>query len=530
MMARTLHQAIFIILGGALCASVIAMSGSFIAHAQEDTIVYPVAELGNCENKSACKQYCAGTEHIEACIAFAEVHGLMKKEEAEVAKKFAHSMQENGGPGGCSDVGSCRAYCENIEHIEECLAFAEANGHSDSDVEEGKKVAAFLKSGGTLPGGCTSRQSCEAYCSEADHMDECIAFAERAGLEMHEPDGRPLSIEQMKKVRDLMKNGETPGACRSREQCESYCEDPEHAEQCLAFAERAGFMPKEEIERARTMMRDGGPGGCRGRAQCEEFCRNPENQEACMQFAVEHGMMPPQDMERMKEMRRQFEEHGMGGGAHGDEQHAGGGEEVSGHGQGGGPPGIGDCVREKMTQIIASGGMPNEGVAQDMVRDCMEQSGYKGGGPPGASQPRHEGEFDGKGDCGSEEECKKMFEHGPNTNGPRDGMQYQQQFNDEMRKQMEKRMQEEYQKHLQGQGDQNHPPPPPQGSEPQQPPPEGNPPPPPNEPPPPPPPPPQNEQQPLPPPPPPAPQTNSQKFNAMVASALTALFALYGAR
>ena len=357
-----------ILLGGVLISSlIIVASGAIAAIAQENTITFPVAELGNCTDKASCKAYCNDSEHITECIAFAEAHGLMKKEEATIAKKFAQTIKTQGGPGGCTDPQSCKAYCENIEHIEECIAFADSSGHADADVEEGRKVAKFIKTGGQMPGGCTSRQSCEAYCSSGDHMEECIAFAEGAGLEIREPDGRQISIEQIKKVHAMMKGGETPGGCKSKQECESFCENPDNSEQCLSFAERAGFMPQEEIARARKMMQNGGPGGCRGRDACESFCRNPENQEQCMAFAEESGMMRPEDGQRMREMRATFEQ-GM--------------QQMGPRGENGGPggpgPGIGNCVREKITSIMTSGGVPNQGIMQGVVQECMAQTGNPG--------------------------------------------------------------------------------------------------------------------------------------------------------
>ncbi|MBI4068046.1 hypothetical protein HY413_01390 [Candidatus Kaiserbacteria bacterium] len=359
-MTTTRYIPHLILLGGVLTAVSIITGFMFAAHAQENTITFPVAELGNCTDKASCKAYCNDSEHITECIAFAEAHGLMKKEEAVVAKKFAQTIKTQGGPGGCTDPQSCKAYCENIEHIDECISFAEASGHTDPDVAEGKKVAAFIKSGGSMPGGCTSRQRCEAYCSDFEHSDECLAFAEEAGLEIREPDGRKVDIAQIKKIHALMKSGETPGGCTSRDQCEAFCENPDNAEQCLTFAERAGFMPHEEIARARKMMQEGGPGGCRGRVACEAYCTNPENQEACMAFAEENGMMRSEDAQRMREMRATFEQG------------------VQQEGPKGRGAGIGNCVREKITGIMSSGGVPNQGIMQEAVQACMSQTGDPG--------------------------------------------------------------------------------------------------------------------------------------------------------
>lgn len=436
MFSLTRHAPHFILGAGIFCASaILILSGAIPVRAQEDAITYPIAELGNCESKQACRAYCEGTEHMTACIAFAEKHGLMKKEEATVAKKFAKTLEKGGGPGGCTDHQSCRTYCEDISHIEECIAFAEQHGHEDADVSEGKKVAAFIKSGGQMPGGCTSRQKCEAYCSDFEHSDECLAFAERAGLEIRESDGRKIDIEQIKKIQALMKSGETPGGCKSREQCEEFCENPDNADQCLAFAERAGFMKSDEIESARAMMKNGGPGGCKGRKQCEEFCRNPENQEACFAFAQEHGMMRPEDAERMKGMRESLDQ-----GAHGV------------------PPGMGTCMREKIMATMSGGEPPDKTVMEAAMQECM--SAMK----DVDLQLEHGERFDSRDPRDkiekmegmptkeemmnmSEEERKTFFEKRGGNRGERRGgeddkkefdQRHKEQYQDEMRKQMEK--------------------------------------------------------------------------------------------
>lgn len=61
-----------------------------------------------------------------------------------------------------------------------------------------------------------------------------------------------------------MKRGETPGGCRSREECEAFCFQEVNMETCMEFAVKNGMMKQEEIE---LFKKTGGkgPGGCRGR-------------------------------------------------------------------------------------------------------------------------------------------------------------------------------------------------------------------------------------------------------------------------
>ncbi|MBI2010811.1 MAG: hypothetical protein HYS89_01065 [Candidatus Colwellbacteria bacterium] len=260
----------------------------------KDDIIFPVAELGDCRSESDCRAYCDRTENIRACIAFAKKHNLMSSSEAERALRFAQ-IAEQGGPGGCRSKDECKTYCDNPNNIEACLAFAEEHGlMPPQEVAEAKKVAAALRAGATLPGNCKSKEECRAYCADSAHADECLAFAEKAGFISSE------EAAKAKKFLPLMARGETPGGCKSKEECESYCSNSEHFDECVAFAEKAGFITAAEAERAKQAGRTG-PGGCQSKEECETFCNQPENRETCFKFAADHDLIEPEKIQEMKE-------------------------------------------------------------------------------------------------------------------------------------------------------------------------------------------------------------------------------------
>jgi hypothetical protein len=62
-------------------------------------ITFPVAELGNCADKAACKAYCDDAANLDECVAFASSRGLMNKDESDKAKNFAKTIKGGGGPG-----------------------------------------------------------------------------------------------------------------------------------------------------------------------------------------------------------------------------------------------------------------------------------------------------------------------------------------------------------------------------------------------------------------------------------------------
>ena len=283
-----------------IISAIVVLTVSFLVFSStlatsKDDIVFPIAELGNCASKQQCRAYCDEPENILACIGFAEKHNLMSEEEIRIAKKFS-AIKE--GPGRCASHDSCEAYCNDISHMDECIAFAEEhNIMPENELEEAKKVQAALATGATLPGGCTNKDQCEAYCEDSNHMEECIVFAETAGFIP------PDELENAKKALSAIKKGIKPPSCRGEKECDVYCAEAEHFDECVTFAEAAGFMSTDEAKMVRKTGGKG-PGDCKGREECEAFCEDPTHQDECFNFAQEHGLVPEEDMHKMEEGRQ----------------------------------------------------------------------------------------------------------------------------------------------------------------------------------------------------------------------------------
>ena len=263
-----------------------------------ENIQFPVPELGNCGNETECRSYCDNANNAKECFAFAKKYNLISEEVAkEAADKF---LNVKNGPGGCNSGASCEEYCSNIDRLDECITFAEETGYySPDELTEARKFQELVKSGAQFPGGCTDRNSCEIYCSDATHMEECLNFAETSGFMPQE------EIDEARKFMKLMQEGESPGGCNSKEQCENYCSEEGNIEECIAFAEKAGVMTTEEADMARKVGGKG-PGGCKSKIQCEVYCE--ENSEKCFNFAQEHGLINESDLEKMREGMKQFRE------------------------------------------------------------------------------------------------------------------------------------------------------------------------------------------------------------------------------
>lgn len=202
-------------------------------------IVFPVAELGGCQSETECKTYCDNPDNYSACFAFAKKHNLLEgpladKSEKEL-EKFAQVMNE-GGPGGCQSQRECDAYCDDIDNINECVTFAERHDlMPPSELDEAKKVMSALARGVKMPGGCTNKKTCEAYCFGSGgaeeggfiegHMDECVRFGLEAGF---------MGEKEAKMVR--LTKGRGPGGCRGPE-CDDFCDEPKNREVCGLFLE-----------------------------------------------------------------------------------------------------------------------------------------------------------------------------------------------------------------------------------------------------------------------------------------------------
>lgn len=260
-------------------------------------INFPIPELGNCASKSDCKSYCDKPSNVDACLAFAEKNDLMPKEELAMARKFMASGGK--GPGGCTGKDSCESYCNDIANIDECVAFAETSGiMPPKELEEAKKVQAAIKRG-VKPPACGGKKACDSYCEEPSHIEECISFASEAGFMS------PEEQANAQKMIQAIKNGVKPLPCKGKEECDEYCGQEQNIEMCVAFAEAAGFMSKDDASMARK-TRGKGPGNCKGKAECDAFCNNPNNEEICFNFGKDNGLIPPEELQKMEEGKKQF--------------------------------------------------------------------------------------------------------------------------------------------------------------------------------------------------------------------------------
>ncbi len=135
-------------------------------------------------------------------------------------------------------------------------------------------------------GNCASRIECRAYCQETENRDTCIAYAKQRGF-YREPD-RAAKIK-------LVEYAQQQLGCTSREQCHTFCQMEENKDKCREFLQKNGLernAPKTSdgtvLRKAQELL------GCDSAESCREFCQNDENRERCINFARQTGLKSSQ--------------------------------------------------------------------------------------------------------------------------------------------------------------------------------------------------------------------------------------------
>lgn len=365
----------YILFFGAVFVTVIfglnRLSAVLAQDIDDSGVTYPIEELGDCGDKQECKSYCDISANQEKCLDFAESNGMMKKQDVEKAKSVLKLAEEGiDTPGGCKGEQECEAYCDDTSHLDECVSFAEKAGIMSS--EEVKMVKA---TGGVGPGGCKGKKACDAYCESEANLDECIGFASQHGLMTEQ------EAEMVKKTK-----GKGPGGCASKESCDAYCQQESNFESCLEFGHEYGMMTDEEYETAKKMgpkmMNQGGPGGCKNKEECDAFCGQEANFETCVEFGHENGLMSDEEYETAKKMGPAAMQGGPGGCKEKEECEAFCNEPTN--------------AEECLTFAIESGMMSQEEI------DQMKEGGFMA---PPQDMIGPGGEFIGPGGCKTQEEC-----------------------------------------------------------------------------------------------------------------------------
>ncbi len=208
-----------------------------IIAAKDSGVPFP----GNCNTRQRCLKYCEAPANAIECVNFAEAAGFISKEEAAQARKYIPLIQQGVTPGKCDTKERCEAYCQDPANALECMEFAvKYEVLPAGELEILKKILPFMRAG-TMPGGCRSKDECEAYCTADGHFEECLEL------------GLALGVIKQDEVELIRKSGgKGPGGCRSKEACEAFCHKPENQKECTDFAVKIGLITEEEAEQAQA--------------------------------------------------------------------------------------------------------------------------------------------------------------------------------------------------------------------------------------------------------------------------------------
>lgn len=237
---------------------------------------------GGCDSRESCDAFCQQPVNMNVCLDFAVQDGFMTQAEADKIKRFQVRHQQ-------------RRQRRQEQH-------REPPRPEEPDINEEKASRAIEKFGG--PGGCSNMDECDNFCSTMGNEEICMNYAMEHGL------FKPEEAERMKKMMTM----EGPGGCIGRE-CEFYCETPEHQLECMEFAYQEGFMEEEEYQEAKKFMEATGgtgigPGGCQGQ-ECEAYCDDPAHQDECFEFFKNAGMIDPEEIEMIEMMKQREMEMDM---------------------------------------------------------------------------------------------------------------------------------------------------------------------------------------------------------------------------
>src|SRR3989338_9402808 len=118
-------------------------------------------------------------------------------------------------------------------------------------------------------GNCKNEEDCLRYCEDRNGLERvksCISFAKRYELLS------PAELKEAEYYVFTLGVTKGPGECRNQKECDLYCENTTHFNECLDFAEKYALSSPEEIVEGRKIAKALGevadlPGGCKTKSE-----------------------------------------------------------------------------------------------------------------------------------------------------------------------------------------------------------------------------------------------------------------------
>jgi len=218
---------------------------------------------------------------------------LLQPQEQKMPGDIKYPISELGN---CSSKANCKVFCDNSKNADACLTFATKYKLLSS--EELAAAKKFSDNGMIGPGGCKGQAECDQYCGNSIHMEECMTFAEENGMMTDQ------QLQDSQKMLTAIKKGIKPPTCSGPEQCNTYCSSSEHMAECMTFNLEAGLVPdnqKEQTQKTLDALKKGiKPPACHGPQECDTYCSSSEHMAECMTFSLEAGLVPADQKVQMQ--------------------------------------------------------------------------------------------------------------------------------------------------------------------------------------------------------------------------------------
>lgn len=191
-------------------------------------VVYPIPELGNCTNVATCKVYCDQPDNREACSAFAKAKGILKGGR-KVNEKQVSILARAQTELGCQTVPACQALCEQPQNITKCQAFANRHGLNSPPPPSEINDEELLKAAKEKL-GCESYDSCARLCEEEKNYTKCAALMQSQVTS----EERAMFDKYRGQIKEFL-------GCDSMVTCMAFCMNPLNTQKCTEFGQKMGF-------------------------------------------------------------------------------------------------------------------------------------------------------------------------------------------------------------------------------------------------------------------------------------------------
>lgn len=161
--------------------------------------VYPIPELGNCDNQASCFQFCEQQENLEFCAMVSYRQGTMNASQLKKTLTFSHYLRSDYFA-NCNDLASCAKVCDQKDFRADCDLVA-------MSLDQGIRV---LGATDTIP---SNNFSIVDYCKNNYNCGN-----EYGGS------------NAMTAMQTLISSGYAPSFCNNVEQCEEYCSSAQSSE------------------------------------------------------------------------------------------------------------------------------------------------------------------------------------------------------------------------------------------------------------------------------------------------------------